>query len=994
MTESRNDKVSVNAEAGASWYRIAVATAVVGAAFSLVVCVFMAANYGRSRVIDTPAELELLALRAEIPDRPDDEQLVSRIRELDLRIRQERARAIFRSRRGSFLLLGGVIVFLIGAKCADSLRKKLPAPPSQDDRQKKQARDAMWGRWAVTAGVATLALGVFSLMAGSRVDFAEKDGPPLTPYPSIEEVNKNWASFRGPNGSGISAYTNIPTQWDGETGEGILWKTKVPLGGNNSPVVWGDRVFLAGGDANDLQVYGFDANSGRLLWTGDVTRVRPKADEEPFEPYEDTGYSTPTVVTNGRQVCAIFVTGDVGCFDINGRKLWEKSLGLPDSAYGYAASLAIYQDMILIQFDQAGFEDGISELIALDSPSGKVVWRTKRPVANSWSSPVIVGIGDKFQLITCADPWVIAYDPANGTELWRVECLAGDIASTPVYANDLVFVIEPYSKMVAIRPDGQGDVTETHVAWANEDGGPDICSPVTDGEVILHLGDGLLVCLKVSDGTMLWEEDLRAYSLASPSLVGEKLYLLDDKGVMTIAEYKPKYKELAKCKLGEKCHASPAFTDGRIYVRGGESLYCIGAPKVESPKSDGLAVSPYPSMEEVNKNWASFRGPGGSGVSAHANIPTKWDGETGQGILWKTKVPVGGNNSPVVWDDRAFLAGGDANDLQVYCYDTTSGDHLWTGDVTRVRPKAGEDPFEPFEDTGYSTPTVVTDGRQVCAIFVTGDVGCFDLNGRKLWEKSLGLPDSAYGYASSLAIYRSMILIQFDQGGFEDGISEMIALDGPSGNVVWKKKRPVANSWSSPIVVGIGETFQLITTADPWVIAYEPANGAELWRLEGLAGDIAATPVYAGGLVFVVEPYSKMVAIRPDGQGDVTETHIAWTNEDGGPDVCSPVTDGEVIIHMADGLLTCLKVSDGTMLWEEDLRAYFLASPSLVGEKLYLLDDKGVMTIAEYKPKYKELAKCKLDEKCHASPAFADGRIYIRGFENLYCIGERASQEP
>ena len=583
MTESRNDKTSVNAEATVSWYRLAAARAVVGAAFSLVVCVFMAANYGRSRVIDTPVELELLALRAEIPDRPDDERLVSRIRELDLDLRQRRARAIFRSRNGSYLLLGGIIVSLIGAKFADSLRKKLLLPPSQDDRQNGQNREAVWSRWAVTAGVTMLSLGVFSLMACPKDDSPEADGPPATPYPTVEEVNKNWASFRGPNGSGISAYTNIPTKWDGETGQGILWKTKVPVGGNNSPVVWGDRVFLAGGDANDLQVYCFDTSSGGLLWTGDVTRVRPKPDEDPFEPFEDTGFSTPTVVTDGRKVCAIFVTGDVGCFDFSGKKLWEKTLGLPESAYGYAASLAIYRNKILIQFDQGGMEDGISDMIALDGPSGKVVWRTKRPVGNSWSSPIVAGIGDKFQLITSADPYVIAYDPANGAELWRVECLAGDIAATPVYANALVFVIEPYSKMVAIRPDGQGNVTETHIAWTNEDGGPDICSPVTDGEVILHMSDGLLTCLKVSDGTMVWEEDLRAYFLASPCLVGERLYLLDDQGAMIIAEYEPKYKELTKCKLGEKCHASPAFADGCLYIRGFENLYCIGDGAKQEP---------------------------------------------------------------------------------------------------------------------------------------------------------------------------------------------------------------------------------------------------------------------------------------------------------------------------------------------------------------------------------------------------------------------------
>ncbi len=993
MTESRNNNNSAIPEASRLWYRAAVATAVIGALFSIVVCAFMAANYGRSLIIDTPAEQELLRLKAEIPNRPDDEQLIARIRELDLHIRQERARALFRSRMGSFLLLGGGIVFLIGAKSANSLKKKLPARPSQDDRQSRQTRDATWSRWGVAAAVAVLAVGVFSLMAGPEVDFSGADEEPLAPYPAIEEVNKNWPSFRGPDGNGISAYTNIPTKWDAETGEGILWKTKIPLAGNNSPVVWEGRVFLAAGDANDLQVYCFDADSGERLWTGDVTRVRPKPGEDPYEPYQDTGYSTPTVATDGRRVYAIFVTGDIGCFDFDGNKVWEKSLGLPESAYGYAASLAIYQDKVLIQFDQGGMDDDLSEMIALDGPTGNIFWKRKRPVANSWSSPIVTQIDDQFRLITSADPWAIAYDPANGKELWRAECLVGDIAATPIYAGGLVYVMEPYSKTVAIRPGGQGNVTETHIAWTNELGGPDICSPVSDGEVFFNLADGYLTCLNVADGKMLWEQDLRAYFMASPSLVGDKLYLLDQDGTMHIAEYKPEYKELTKCKLGEKCHASPAFVDGRIYIRGKENLYCIGSSEGDSSDSEGQAAPAYPSIEEVKKNWPSFRGPEGSGISAYTNIPAAWDANTAEGIAWKTEIPIGGNNSPVVWEDRVFLAGGDANDLQVYCFDAGSGNLQWTGDVTRIRPKPGEDPYEPYQDTGYSTPTAVTDGRRVYAIFVTGDIGCFDFDGNKVWEKSLGLPESAYGYAASLAIYQDKVLIQFDQGGMDDDLSEMIALDGPTGNIFWKRKRPVANSWSSPIVTQIDDQFRLITSADPWAIAYDPANGKELWRAECLVGDIAATPIYAGGLVYVMEPYSKTVAIRPGGQGNVTETHIAWTNEDGGPDICSPVSDGEVLLNLADGFLTCIDVSDGKLLWEHDLRAYFMASPSLVGDKLYLLDDKGTMHIAEYKPKYKELTKCKLSEKCHASPAFMDGCIYIRGFEHLYRIGKKETQE-
>ena len=177
-----------------------------------------------------------------------------------------------------------------------------------------------------------------------------------------------------------------------------------------------------------------------------------------------------------------------------------------------------------------------------------------------------------------SSPALIAYNPTDGTELWRVNCLTGDIAPSPIYANGLVFVIEPYSKLVAIKADGKGDVTKTHIAWVSEEGGPDICSPVSNGELIFTLAtEGLLECYNVSDGKKLWEKDLQEYFLASPSLVGNNLYLLSEKGNMFIAEFGPEYKELAKCELGEKCHASPAFADGRIYIRGINNLYCIGS---------------------------------------------------------------------------------------------------------------------------------------------------------------------------------------------------------------------------------------------------------------------------------------------------------------------------------------------------------------------------------------------------------------------------------
>ena len=576
LTHSRNDGASECVQATSSWYQCAVATAIVSAIFSLIVCVFMVLNYGHSRIVGTREETELANLKLQIRNRPDDQQLLSQIRELDLKTRQQRIRGLDRSRKGGYLLLGGVVVLLVSLKSAGTFKKNPPIPRLGADKFNEQFRRAMFARWAVTGGLVVLGLAALFLAVRPQIDFRDTSAAGAS-FSSMDEINKNWPGFRGPGGAGISAYTNVPANWNGKTSDGILWKTKVPLPGYNSPVVWGDRVFISGGDPNGLQVFCFDALSGKHLWSDDVTRAPQKRDEEPFEAKEDTGFAAPTVATDGRRVYAIFATGDIGCFDFNGRKVWEKNLGTPDSAYGYASSLAMYRNLLLIQYDQGAVEDEKSELIAVDGFSGRIVWRTKRPVGNSWSSPIVASIGNQFQVITCGDPWVVAYNPAKGEELWRAKCLSGDVAPSPIYANGLVFAIEAYTQLVAIRPEGRGDVTETHIAWRNEDGGPDICSPVSNGELIFMLStEGLLGCYKVSDGTRVWEHDLQKYFRASPSLVGNSLYLLSEKGTMFIVEAGAEYKELAKCELDEDCNASPAFADGRIYIRGVKNLYCIG----------------------------------------------------------------------------------------------------------------------------------------------------------------------------------------------------------------------------------------------------------------------------------------------------------------------------------------------------------------------------------------------------------------------------------
>jgi outer membrane protein assembly factor BamB len=598
--EPRIETTSKNVEAVNPWYKSAVAMAIIGGVFSVIISGLLVANYFQRQVVNTERERQLEVLKVEIRSRPENQQLIEQIRQLDLQIRQHRIRGLDFSRRGSYLLFGSIAVLLVGVRWAGTIKKKLPAPPARGgfrNELDEQMQQGTFARRAITVGLAVLMSGVLFLTLRPTVDFGEKSVVSDF-YPSMEEIGKNWPRFRGPGGLGISAYTNVPDNWNGRTGEGILWKSRVPLPGHNSPVIWGGRVFLSGADANNCEVYCFDAFSGKLLWTGPVVNVSQGGVKKPANvPEGGAGFASPTVVTDGRRVCAIFATGDVGCFDPQGKNLWTRNLGTPDSAYGYASSLEMYRNLLLIQYDQGSAEDNKSKLMALNTFSGQTVWETKRPVPDSWTSPIVARSGDRDQIITCGDPWVIAYDPADGMELWRAKCIGGEIAPSPIYAGRLILAIEPYTKLVAIRPDGQGDVTSTHIAWSIKDGTPDICCPVSNGQLVFLLAsEGMLFCYKLADGTKLWEKNLKENFRASPSLVlrqaqdgeqsrtiGDRLYLLTEKGIMFIMEAGTECKELARCELGEDCYASPAFADGRIYIRGLENLYCIGKGTSKSP---------------------------------------------------------------------------------------------------------------------------------------------------------------------------------------------------------------------------------------------------------------------------------------------------------------------------------------------------------------------------------------------------------------------------
>jgi outer membrane protein assembly factor BamB len=400
--------------------------------------------------------------------------------------------------------------------------------------------------------------------------------PEVETFPTLEELAKHWPRFRGAGGSGIAPFDEAPVSVDPESGKGILWKVKVPLSAPNSPVVWGDRVFLTGANEMKREVYSFDAKSGNLLWQEPVpTRLR-----EPPEVMEDaTGFAASTAAVDGKRVFAIFATGDLACFDFQGKRLWMKSYGPLENHYGHASSLLVYRHLLLVLMDQALEDDGKSVLVALDVRSGDVAWEAKRAVDASWITPIVAPTSQGDQVITNASPWVIAHDPLTGAEIWKADCMAGEVAPSPVYADGLVFCVNIDAELVAIRPDGSGDVTDTHIAWYGEDNLPDICSPLaTDAFVFLLTSSGRLTCYDAKEGKLLWENKLKIMCNASPSLVGNHIYIFGTKGTFVVAEAAKEFKEVARSELGESVFASPAFQGGRVYVRGQEHLYCLGTP--------------------------------------------------------------------------------------------------------------------------------------------------------------------------------------------------------------------------------------------------------------------------------------------------------------------------------------------------------------------------------------------------------------------------------
>ena len=402
--------------------------------------------------------------------------------------------------------------------------------------------------------------------------------------PSAAEYKANWPRFRGPDGGGLSTQGDVPVACDVKSGENIAWSVDVPAAGFSSPVVWGNQVFLSGGDEAGREVMCFDGQTGKLRWQTAVPKPTDNPGEKPEVP-DQSGMAAATVATDGRRVYAIFANGDLGAFNFDGTVAWSKHLAISKNPYGHAASLLTWQDRVIVQLDQGDPDDKLSKLTAFDGPTGAVVWDQPRPAGASWATPIVFDAAGQSQIAALAVPWVISYSAKDGTEIWRAECLDGEVTPSPIFAGGLLLVPSPSVKLQAFRPDGRGDVTKTHAAWVAEDGIPDVTSPVSNGELVFVIDNGgTLTCYDNKTGKKQWQQDLGEGCNASPSIAGNKVYLITKQGVLIVVEAARQFKQLAQSPLGEPVYASPAFIQNKIFVRGTKHLICIGANGADPAK--------------------------------------------------------------------------------------------------------------------------------------------------------------------------------------------------------------------------------------------------------------------------------------------------------------------------------------------------------------------------------------------------------------------------
>lgn len=394
--------------------------------------------------------------------------------------------------------------------------------------------------------------------------------------PVAGEGAKYWPRWRGPSGQGVVEARGYVDTWSDT--RNVKWRAAVPGRGHSSPVVWGDHLFLttAEEEGTKLSMLAFSRAHGKLLWQAAV----PSSGVEHIYPKNSHASATPT--TDGRRVYGSFGTHGLAAFDFNGRLLWHQKLGDLKNYHGSAGSPVLYKDRIFLYQDHSGAGSLGSFVAAFDAATGKVLWKTDRSASVGWGTPVVITTGSRDELIVNGQGSVQAYDPGTGAELWRARGMTREVIPTPVVGHGLLFCSAGRAgPTLAIRPGGQGDVTETHVEWSSPKGSPFVPSPIVYGDLLYMINDmqSVLTVFEARTGKLMYQDRLgeptREGFSASPVAVDGKLYFTNDRGQTFVVQAGPTFRLLHVNELNAQVLASPALVDGSWYWRTDRELLAI-----------------------------------------------------------------------------------------------------------------------------------------------------------------------------------------------------------------------------------------------------------------------------------------------------------------------------------------------------------------------------------------------------------------------------------
>ena len=403
---------------------------------------------------------------------------------------------------------------------------------------------------------------------------------------------ENWPGWRGPRGDGSSVSTNLPMNWDGASGENVKWKAAIPGTGHSSPVVYGDRIFVASclPKTQERVLISIDRKTGKILWQKTVLKARLE------KKHSLNSFASGTPATDGETVIASFLevepteidapnvggkrkiypgTMVVAAYDFDGNEKWKVKPGSFISAHGFCSCPVFFKDLVIINGDH----DGESYILALNKKTGEVAWKVPRKYGiRSYVTPLIRNIGGRTQMVFSGSKHIISLDPSNGKQHWMVEGPTEQFVSSMVFDGEQFYMCAgfPTYHVMAIDGTGEGDVTDTAVKWHVQNVRCYVPSPVVIGKYLMVADDrGTANCFDTKTGERHWQNRLGNHFSASLLAVNGLAYLLADDGTMKIVRPGKELEVVAENKLGESCYASPAVAGDQLFIRGEKHLYCI-----------------------------------------------------------------------------------------------------------------------------------------------------------------------------------------------------------------------------------------------------------------------------------------------------------------------------------------------------------------------------------------------------------------------------------